>query len=235
MATFAETYTDLLETINRPSSEADVLRAVKRAINNAILYLQRNQAFAYTERLNQVTYPANTLHLDLGTICGGTLRNMKSIQQVSASGKVQGKPLKIVSYDWLQKQRSNYERSHTPAFNMLDTPAVLTGFTIEDAYRTDRIVFLVGQMVGLYPKPTEDVYLVMNNNIWLPTLAADSDTNFFLTYCADAVEMIALKYLHIYLKLDSRFAVTQQQVNDVLAGLVIWDASTTSNSNSSFV
>lgn len=232
MPNFQTAYNRLMRTVNRPLSETDVLEGAKDAINDAISFLQRNHAYTYTEKLNKMTYSAGSLLIDLGKICGGTLRDMRSIQQTSGTGVYQGKPLKVMSYDQVQAQRSHYERTHTVNTG-LDESRVITAWTIEDSYRCDVVAFLIGQSVGIYPTPNQDLYLVMNNHIWLPTLVNTTDTNFFLTYAMDVVIAIALKSMHLYMKADSRFAVTEQQITDMLAGLVAWDSSLLENSNTS--
>jgi len=236
MATFQTAYERLMRTVNRPLTETDVLLAAKDAINDAVMFLQRNHAYNYTERLTTLTYPVNTLQVDLGEICTGTLRDILSVQQLSSAGIVQGKPLKIMRYDQLQAIRGHYERTHTanaPFDISLDSMS-LSGWNIEDAFRQDLVAFLVGQNLGLYPRPTSAaVELLVNCHIWLPELVADADTNFFLTYALDVVMMLALKSMHIYMKLDSRFAVSEQQVADSLAGLIAWDAQVMENSRTS--
>lgn len=228
MATFTEAFTRLMRVVNRPVSETDVLAAAKESINDAILFLQRNHAYNYTEKLATFTYPVNTLSVDLGDVCEGPLRDILSIQQVSADGQLQGKPLKIMSYTRLQAMRNQYARRHSQPDPSLYPTDTISGWTIEDAYRQDLIAFMSGQFVGLYPMPTEVKYLLVNAHIWLPQLEEDDDENFFLTYALDIVLMVALKRMHIYMKTDSRFSVTEQEVADAMTGLVAWDSSTKS-------
>lgn len=228
MADFTTAFTRLMRVINRPVSETDVLAAAKESINDAVLFIQRNHAYNYTEKLATFIYPVNTLTVNLGDICTGPLRDILTVQQVTADGQLQGKPLKVMSYAKLQAMRNQYLRQHSQPDPLLYPSDTISGWTIEDAFRQDMIAFMSGQSLGLYPMPTEVKYLLINCHIWMPELSADADTNFFLVYALDVVLTIALKRMHIYMKTDSRFAVTEQEVNDAIAGLVSWDASTKS-------
>lgn len=221
-----------MRTINRPTTETDVLNGAKDAINDAVAFLQRDHAYCYSEKLSTVTYPASTLQVDLGTYCGGVLRNLKSIQQVSADGLVQGKPIKIMAYDELQAMRRKYYRTHTSVepYTLNDS---LSGWTIEDAYSCDVIAFLVGQSLGIYPTPTSARYLLLNTNIWLPEMTATSDTNFFLTYAMDVVQMLALRKMSFYMKEDNRVAATDAEVVAAINSLVQWDSQVTNTAQSS--
>lgn len=233
MATFQTAYERLMRTINRPTSETDVLQGAKDAINDAILFLQRNHGYAYTQIVLDVPITASTFSVNLATALASPVRDVQAFYQVSASGVRQGKPLKVITFAKLQAMRMHYDRTHTSGDEVTWMNESLTGWTIEDAYRSDKIAFLYGNVIGVYPTPTESANFVLFGHAWLPALSAASDTNFFLDYALDVVLTIALKRMHLYLKLDSRFAVTEQEVSDLLAGLVNWDAQILTGNNNS--
>lgn len=223
MATFLQVTTRILQLINRPSSEADVLAAVKASINDAVDYLQRNHAYALTEKLSTFVYPANALSVDLGTLCGGPLRDVISLQQLASSGTYEGKPIKIKSYAQIQADRRRYQRSHSTDPSEIFDPNVY-GLTIEDGYRCDMIAWVMGQYIGMYPRPSAATTFILHYHVWLPVMADDTDTNFYLTYCQDVIVTIALKRLHLFMKVDSRFAVSQAEVQTLVEGVLAWDS-----------
>lgn len=230
METFRTAYMALMDAVNRPESETVVLTRAKREINNAVRQLQRDHAYNYTERLTKFTYPAATLQLDLGAICGGSLRDLMSVQQVSADGITQGKPLKLMTYSQLQNMRRKYERTHTAGVTNEIFNETLSGWTIEDAYRCDKIAFLVGSNFGIYPTQQSACYYMLNCHIWMPVMSGDDDTNFLLEYGCDVVDMLALKRMHIYMRNDSQFQFSEQELTEAKATLLAWDGQVTRNS-----
>lgn len=232
MATFATTYTSLLRKINRPATETDILAECKDAINAAVLQLQRDHAFAYTEALATFEYAANALYVDVGTVCNGLIRDYISLQQIAVGGTYEGKPIKIKSYSQIQTDRINHYRKHS-----IDDTQIFAetspGLTIEDGYREDRFGWVMGRNIGIYPRPTQATTYLIHFHSWLPALVADGDTNFFLDYAQDLVQMLALKRLHIVMGVDSRFAVSQEEVNASILNLHTWDSQVKENPNTS--
>lgn len=223
MATFAEIQTRLLETINRPSSETDIVSAVKASINDAVLILQRNHAYSYTEGMFSFVYPANAQYADIGEVCDASVRDYISMQQITSSGTYEGRPMKLLSYSQLQMRRRTYDRKHS-----VDTSQIYAenqpGLTIEDLFRQDKVAFVISSYVGVYPRPAEDTTFLLHVHFWLPPLVEDDDTNFFLDYTQDLVVMLALKRLHLFMKIDSRFPITQAEVDAAYAGVLAWDS-----------
>jgi len=232
MADFLSAYTRLMRTVNRPLTEVDVLAEAKAAINDAVIYLQRDHAFSHTESLAQFTYPANELYVDLGEVCAGLLRDVVSLQQARTSDEIQGKPIKIMTYSQLQTRRRKLERSrNTDNSQIYDEQQI--GFTIEDSFRPDLIAFIMGNKIGLYPKPTTAKEMLIHLHIWIVPMANSTDTNFFLDYAADVVHMLALKKLMFALKLDSSYPYKDEEVKSYLAGLAAWDSQIMMNPNTS--
>jgi hypothetical protein len=226
MATFAEVQARLLRTINRPSSETDIVAEVKAFINDAILILQRDHAYSYTEGMFTFDYPADALFADIGEVCDASVRDYISIQQISPSGTYEGKPLQMKSYSQLQQDRRKYSRSHS-----IDSAQTYSenqiGLTVEDGYREDMIAFIVSKYMGLYPRPGQNTSFLLHVHFWLPPLVEDEDSNFFLDYAEDLVVMLALRRMHLSMKIDSRWQVTDAEINAAIAGLHAWDSQVT--------
>lgn len=230
MATFQQAYTRLMRTVNRPLTDTDVLQGAKDAINDALMFLQRNHAYRYAQDVANIAYAANTFAVDVAA--SNSVRDIISVQELSASGTVQGKPLKVISYTQLQAMRAKYERAHTTVEPYTASETV-SSWTIEDAFRTDRIAFMLGKQLGIYPQPTEALTLRVAFNTWYEALSGDSDTHFLLDYAEDVVQLIALKKMSFYIKTDSRFQVQDAEVQQLLAGLITWDSQLHENSDTS--
>lgn len=221
--TFVTAYTDLLDYINRPSSE--LLTQAKREINNALLWLQRKRPFKMTERLIRVTYPANALHINLSAACEGTLRNLLNVSMLATATDTVGKLLEITSYDLLMRERRQWQGDHEPLpeYQAINDPSTHSNYT--DSIHKYR-VFQVGENnIGLYPTPTIDVNLVIDLHIWLPELVATTDTNFFFIYAYDVLLLRALSRTNLYLKEDRRISVSQAELAESYEALIEWDAS----------
>lgn len=223
MATFATAVARILRTLNRPSTETDIVQGAKDAINDAVKQLQRDHAYVYTEGLVQVTYPANELFIDLGTVCDGTVRDFLSVQQVTSETGIQGKPLRLITYSQLQTDRRNYYKRHAVE-DGVDFSANQPGRTIEDGYRSDLTVFIANQYLGLYPRQTEAKNLLINLHTWLPEFNADGDTNFFLDVAYDLVIMMALKNMSFFMKSDSRLNIDNAEISVRVKSLMDWDS-----------
>lgn len=224
MPTFLNATTDLMDMVGRPMSETTVLTAAKRELNQAIRQLQREQAFRYTERLFTFTYPAATLTVNFDSICDGSLRDLSSLQYISDATKTEGLLLEIKTYPWLQSERLRYQKGSRPlgsdpGLTLSQAYNFATAITRNNAY----IAALVGNGITLYPTPQTPIILLCNAHIWLPVLSADSDTNFLLDYGYDVVLSIALRKMQIYLKTDSRYMVTETEVQAGVKTLLAWD------------
>jgi hypothetical protein len=226
MATFVEVQNRLLRTINRPSSETDIVAEVKAFINDAILILQRDHAYSYTEGMFTFDYPASALFADIGAVCDASVRDYISLQQIAPSGTYEGKPLQMKSYSQLQTDRRKYSRSHSVDSVQIYSEAQI-GLTVEDGYREDMIAFIMSKYMGLYPRPSSNTTFLLHVHFWLPKLEEDADSNFFLDYAEDLVVMLALRRMHLSMKIDSRWAVTDAEIKDAMDGLKAWDSQVT--------
>lgn len=225
--TFQTAYEGLMDMVSRPTSETVVLAAAKREINAAVRIIQRMHAFVMTEKIAALTYTAAAQTVSVTGLSGGAMRDLRSVQQLSASGNYEGKPLAIKSYMQLQADRKRYAGRYpagsTPSFDQ--AADFVDCFSIEEGYRSDRIAFtLGGTLLGLYPRPSETTYLELNYNAWLAEMSGTTDTNFLLDFALDVVLMIALGRMHIYLKADSRYGYSREEVKEGLQSLIQWDS-----------
>lgn len=225
---FQELYTDLLDGVNRPAAES--LTRVKREINNAIYDAQRRWKFQLTERLINFTYPANANMVSLTAACDGLPRDFITLQRAdSTSGLPYGKPIDFKKYSEVTNDRRNWDRKQTgyayPVSNIDEGSMDPTthGSWVGEVH--GNFAFLLNNKVGLYPRPTNDVPLLLNLHIWLPKLVNPEDTNFMLDYMYDYLYMVALRKLHLFFKVDSRYTPTAEEAALAWESVVAWDGS----------
>lgn len=225
MENFSDIYTDVLDYINRPASE--LLARAKREVNNAMYFLQRKHMFVMSERIFRVTYPANTLLVDVTQAAEGTIRDYLNVQLLSGPTTTVGVPLHIKSYNEVLKERQQFQGRHE-SFDIEEQISDHPYDGQHDVIRnTNRYhLFLSGQnKIGLYPTPSQEVHLLFNCHIWLPKLEANNDTNFLLVYGYDAVLHLAVSNASHYLKEDRRLPNTNALFQEAYRSLMEWDAS----------
>jgi hypothetical protein len=225
MPTFQKAYTDLMDMVCRPLSDIVVLAAAKREINQAVRQIQRERAYKLTERLFTFTYPANTLLINLDSICEGTLRDLQSVQLLSDETKTEGILLDVKTYPWLQAERGRYQKGQTPVgWEYQQDLAAVERFSTTVTKNNSYYVVRVGNGIVLYPTPKVGVPLLVNCHIWLPELEGDEDTNFLLEYGYDVILAIAQRRMTTYLKQDSRFMIAETEVKAGTDTLNQWDS-----------
>src|SRR3990172_6021804 len=181
MENFVDIYTDVLDYINRPASE--MLARAKREVNNAMYFLQRKHMFKMAERTFRVTYPANTLTVDITQAAEGTIRDYINVQLLSGPTAISGVPIYIKSYNEVLKEREQFQGKHEyhddieqPSVPEYDSHAEYTRNT--NRYH----LFLSGQnKVGLYPTPGQETYLLFNCIFWYLRLGVIMILIFFLS------------------------------------------------------
>jgi len=225
MADFSNLYTDVMDAVSRPVTETAVLAACKRRINDAVMRIQRRRAFRKTERLVNVTYPANALTIDLTSVCGGKLRDLISVQLLGTSTAKSGVILPYQSYAQLQAARLKYQSLNEPS-NLNEWQYITEFFGHENfTTRVHRYyVFLMNGELGLYPTPTTDIELLVFAHTWLPDLDADADTNFLLDWAYDLIYDYSVHRMCIYLKQDSRTQFTKEEWTAGLEALDLLDS-----------
>lgn len=204
----------ILAYIHRPASE--MRERVITEINLAKRSIERLHEFKYAERLVRIVYPANTLTLTLTGACEGSLRNLLSAQLLANADATNGQVLKTVTYNSLIQEKLKFEFGQHPNAERTYAEAINS----HSAYK----LFLMSNAIGLYPTPTSDVNLLLNLSIWLPDLAEDEDTNFFLEFAEDLMIDKTLDRLSVFLKDDARLSVTKAQIAEGLEALFQWDS-----------
>lgn len=224
MADFQTAYTALMDQVARPMSETTVLARAKLEINNAIRILQRRHAFRYSERLIELTYPANSVKINLTSVCDGTLRDLLSVQAFVDGSSRNGLLLKYKTYDQIMRERANYQQRRPDSD--FETESLVTGNTHADyVMRNHRYyVFATGPHLGLYPTPTLDVNLSLNLHVWFPDLVQPEDTNFFLDYAFDVVMAMASGYMATYLRNSELKTMSSDDLAAAILTLVTWDS-----------
>lgn len=208
--------TSVLGFLNRPESELGT--QVNEAINTVMLRMQRQHKFKFSERLVEITYPANTLQLELTGACEGTPRDFISIQQLTSAQKF-GPKLKLLTYLDVVNRRGAYANRYQADV----TESMVPHSTFVNEIR-GYDAFLVNNALGLYPTPTLDVNLLVNLHIWLPALEENEDSNFFSEFAYDLVVDMAVDRMNFYLKEDERVEVSAKQIAEGWEALKQWDA-----------
>ena len=230
MADFSDIYEDVMDTINRPTTETLVLAACKRRINDAIRFIQRRRAYRKTERLVSITYPANALTIDVTSFCGGTIRDLICTQLLGTIDAKGGTILPFKNYTQLMGAKQKYQNLNTPG-NINEWRYITEQFGHETyAANVHRYyVFLMNGEIGLYPTPTTDTFLLLFGHVWLPDLSADADTNFMLDFAYDLIHDFAVHKMSIYLKQDNRLQFTKEEFALALEALDLLDSQMSEN------
>lgn len=227
MPTFLEAQDDLLEYINRPASE--MRTRVKTEINNVILWMQRMHQFHLAERLIRITYPSGSLKVSLATACDGRPRDFKNFQLLSSLTATEGLNIRCQSYSSIMMAKDKYQRQVNPVdfdetdFGNSTLPANEFALSTFVTRNHQHIAFFTGNDVGLYPTPQSDKYLLICLHVFLDTLSADADTNFFLENCYDFIILKALKRMNIFLKSESRIPIPAEEVEQCWQSVLQWD------------
>ncbi len=225
ITTFQDIYTDLLDYVNRPASE--LLVQAKREVNLALLWMQRKHKFNLSERLITVTYPANTLLINITEACEGRPRDYLNFQLLSSADAQSGTFIPAKSFDAVMQERFKYQRSKSPREgefrDVVNPPDDQTYYNHLRSYG-DGFVFFSGDRVGLYTNPTTDRYLMINLHVWLAPLEENDDTNFLLQNCYDYVLLRAVKRMNIFLKDEGRNQITKEELDDSWDSCLQWDS-----------
>lgn len=207
-----------------------MLAACKREINLAIVDTQRRRPFKLTERLVTLAYPSAAFTISLAGVCDGIVRDFIGLQLLASSSDTLGQPLKFRSYQSILSERNNWARTNTTPDIYVENPLqpeANSGHANYTSLNHRYDAFVVNNQLGLYPKPTEERQLMLMVHTWLPLLVADDDTNFFLTFCYDYILFLALQRMHLFMKVDTRYSVTEVHLEKLWKDIETWDGSIT--------
>jgi len=223
--TFKDVTDSLLDHINRPTSE--MLATCQREVNAVLLWMQRKHKFQFTERLVTITYPANTLFIDLVTACEGRPRDFVTAQVLSSDTSVSGRAIAIRRYSEIIARKDKLQRGRVDMpwgveDNMTD-PLISTYDKDLKVY-SDSSLFLSGQRLGYFAQPAQDRFILLNLHIWLPNLVEPTDTNFLLENCFDFIILKSLRRMNILLKEEARTMVTDSELQEGWDSCLQWDS-----------
>jgi hypothetical protein len=211
--------------VNRPLSETAVLTRAKLEVNNAIRIIQRRHAFTMTERIFDVTYPANTTLVDFGAVCSGKLRDLFSVQALG-NDAAKGTVLKYKSFTKVTQERFAFQQSQPD--NVLDLQADVErelGDFVRNVHKY--YVFRMGESFGLFPVPKVAVPLRVHCHIWLPDLSNNADTNFLLDFALDTVLDLACTRMATFLRNPDLKVMSDEDFAKAMATLISWDSQLT--------
>lgn len=220
--TYQTAYEAVMAAVNRPLTEAPVLNRAKLEINNAIRILQRRHAFTLTERIFDVTYPANATLVDFSTVCEGSLRDLFSVQ-IYGSDVNKAVVLKYKSFSKITTERFSYQQSQPD--NVLDLQADVErelGDYVRNVHK--HYVFRAGPSFGLFPVPKLAVNIRVHCHIWLPDLVDNDDSNFFLDHAFDVVTDLAVTRMATFLRNPDLKVMSDEDFAKAVATLVSWDS-----------
>lgn len=220
--TFQTAYEALMGLVNRPLSEAAVLARAKLEINNAVRIIQRRHAFTLTERIFDVTYPAEAKLIDFGSVCSGTLRDLISVQAFASDGRTPA-VLKYKSYSKITQEMFNYQQQQPDTvFDLQAHVERQLSDYVRNVHR--HFVFRAGDSFGLFPTPTNSIPLQVHCHIWLPTMTLAADTNFLLEFALDTVLDLACSRMSTYLRNQDLKVLSDEDFKTAMSTLISWDS-----------
>jgi hypothetical protein len=214
-----ELRTSILGYINRPSSE--MASQVNSTINLVLRNLQRGYQFQVCETLVKMTYPGGKYFVN-PSLEGvtETIRNIISVGVITNSDKTQFMPAKPKSFTEIVSDL-NANRNVSEA--MTDNSTIISN--LENLRRlVSNVSFAYfGNKLVLYPTPSANVELLLHCSVFFPALSADTDSNALTDAASDYIIVAALRLLHIYMKVDVRYAITDAEVKQTYDSLLAWD------------
>lgn len=226
--TFLDLQNDAIAYLGRPASEVRDL--VKRELNASVKYCLMQHAFKYAESLAQITYPANTLYVELASACDSEICALISLQLLPNSSATDGYLLDLVDFASLQARKSRWQETSTVTPDYPTSEQVETFRTYLTAYSGPSVAFLADVGFGLYPTPTVPVYLQAHFSRWLPDLVNDTDTNFLVKFGRDFLIDRTVRRCLFYVKADNRLEAAVMQERQSWDALLAWDKQVRSGS-----
>lgn len=208
-----------------------------RAVNNALLWAQRQHDFEMCRTRGQLTVSFLAgASLDNVTAIGGTdTIDVKKIEMAyliddSQPGSYDGIPLRFYSryVDAYRQRRLN--PGGVVGWPPPGTEAASADLSNMALIQHGNDVYLSPGVLSQYPTATEKV-VVLDLVAFEPELVADEDTNFFLDYCTDFVMAKAIQSLNFYHKEDPRAASLDGEVTVGWRTLLQWDTSLAADDN----
>lgn len=217
--TFAELTSFLLAAVQRPSTFSST---VKLCINQAISQATKMNQFSYTKDVATITYTANSETVSWTSLIP-TASSISGVALVGTNGSLI-RVLQVVSYDKI------FTEFRPMATQLLGTDYQPASDIVNTETQTElRKAFLLGENLGIWPKPATDILLKVLFYKKVEPLVNDSDTNFLTENCDTLVIDLALQRLNYFLKEDERFQITEAQIKRSLVAAQQWDSGVLSN------
>jgi hypothetical protein len=176
------------------------------AVNNAVIYAQRNWDFQWLKGDVSIDCNPKGSVLTAKDDCGCPVKLKRIIKAFGVTAPTGHGDLEIpfVSRQ-TQIERNTQGAKH--CCNSLDSAHVIQS----------------GQSVYLSPEKLEAHTLYFYALKWLPRLEKDTDTNFLFDYGFDFLMYRSIYELNFFIKEDERFQVSTKMLNDSWASLTAWD------------
>lgn len=176
------------------------------AINNAVIFAQRNHDFQWLkEGVSIVCNPKGSV-LSAKDACGCPVKLKRIIKAFGTTEPTGHGDLEI---PFLTRQTQITSQSNASKNGCCGTSGAIV---IQD-----------GQNVYLSPTKEGEHTLYFYALKWLPRLTKDSDTNFLFDYGFDFLMYRSIYELNFFIKEDERFQVSTKMLNDSWASLTGWD------------
>lgn len=181
------------------------------AINNAIIYAQRNWDFQFQRGAVTISCNPRGSMLDAKD-AGGCSVQLKRI--IKAFGAVEPTGHNDKSLPYLSRGSQVADDTSAGQNGCLDTRTKVV-HDGADVYLSPDFTRPEGEPYTLY------FYAVK----WLPRLTRDHETNFLFTYGFDFLMYRSIVELNFFIKEDERFQVSTRMLQDSWNSLVAWDVS----------
>jgi hypothetical protein len=227
--TFLEAKQEIVNYAKRDETDATWLAIAGNIINESIVKIQRiipnlnalgkvSPGFTYTANSKSVAFTDPDVSTDVNKII--------SVQETTGESNWYGEPLRLYTYQELANEMQAYEERKVRQESELDnnTNDINTySRYVENVF--GRVAFVIGDSIGLFPTPTQDITLAIHYTPWLPPLSADDDTNVILKYCWEFVLYSSLVRLNLILSESERIDISAQLLNISLGEVRNWDKS----------
>lgn len=178
------------------------------AINNAVIYAQRNWDFQF-------------LFGDVSVLCNPRGSMLSAVDECNCPVKLK----RIVKAFGLAEPTGHRD---------LAIPYLSRGSQVSDHTMANRNSCLgydgikvvhTGENVYLSPAPADPTAYKLHFYAvrWLPRLTRDTDTNFLFEYGFDFLMYRSIVELNFFIKEDERFGVNTKLLNDAWGSLTAWD------------
>lgn len=209
MSNYGEIKQAVLGCVTRQNAsfQSGQVNLVDIAVNNAVIYAQRQKDFEWCKGL--VSIDCNPK---------GSLMNAKDESGLAVK-------LKRIVKAYGINQPTGHDETSIRYLSRASQTADNTGMALSGNRPCSPSVIHDGMSVYITPQQIGPHVLWFYAVKWLPRFIKDSDTNFFLEYGFDYIMYRSLVELNFYLKEDERFPINKTLLSDTWESLSTWDNS----------